>query len=134
MSTMRIKFILLILPFFIVWTACTSDSTVLPTLMPTVQLELPATPVFSLPATNTPISVEPIVDNVSELATSDAAEAEAVIEEIDREACEQALATQTELTTLQEQGQDVSELATAAAELVEELDNCEILLTPTPSN
>jgi hypothetical protein len=56
------------------------------------------------------------------------------LEEIDREACEQALATQTELTTLQEQGQDVSELATAAAELVEELDNCEILLTPTPSN
>ena len=128
---MKIKLIFLILPF-IVGTACTDDSTVLPTLMPTAHLALTATPASSLPATNTPVNVEPQVDNALESATNEAAEAEAVIEEIDREVCEQALASQAELTTLQEQGQDVSELATAAAELVEELDNCVILLTPTP--
>jgi hypothetical protein len=61
-------------------------------------------------------------------------EAEAILETLDLETCQEALATQSELETLQEQGQDVTELATAVAELIEELENCETLLTPTPLN
>jgi len=130
---MRTHIILFFLLFLTV-AACTDNNPTLPTLMPTVQIELPATPVLSLPATNTPLSAEPAIDNGLELATSEAAEADAVIEEIDRKVCQEALATQAELATLQAQGQDVAELATAAAELVEELDDCVILLTPTPFN
>ncbi len=129
----RGKIILFFLLFLAV-AACTGNNTTLPTLMPTVQIELPAPPVLSLPATNTPLSTEPATDNDPAFATNEATTAEAVIEEIDREVCQQALATQAELAALQDQGQDVAELATAAAELVEELDNCVILLTPTPFN
>ena len=102
--------------------------------MPTAQMESPPTPVLSLPATNTPISSAPAEDDASGLATSEANEAEAVIEEIDREVCEEAVTTQAELADMQAQGEDVAELATAVAELMVELGDCEILLTPTPFN
>ena len=130
---MRIKIILFFLLF---WTlaACDNDSSVLPTLMPTAQLESPPTAVLSLPATNTPVSPAPTIDGAPAVATNESDEAEAVIEEIDREVCEQAATAQAELADRQAQGKDVAELATAVAELMAELDNCEILLTPTPFN
>lgn len=102
--------------------------------MPTAQIEPSPTAVLSLPATNTPIPSTPVVDDASGLATGEANEAEAVIEEIDREVCEQAVITQAELADRQAQGEDVAELATAVAELMVELGGCEILLTPTPFN
>ena len=108
--------------------SCTTNDAPLPTLVPTAWIEATATPAPSLPATNTPPSHTP------DTAVDEANEAEALIEAIDLETCQEALATQSELENLQVQGQDVAELATAVAELIEELENCEILLTPTPLN
>ncbi len=86
------------------------------------------TPLPPLPATNTLPSdtLDSIEDGINGAGT--------VIELIDLETCQEALATQSELESLQEQGQDVAELATAVAELIEELENCETFLTPTPLN
>jgi hypothetical protein len=52
--------------------------------------------------------------------------------EIDQAVCAEALETQAELESLQEQGQDVAELATAVAELVGEMSQCASFYTPTP--
>ena len=119
MKPMKAKAVLFIV---CLWTlaGCSNSNAPLPTLIPTAWVERTATPLPSLPATNTPVHV-PEDEGV-----------EAVLEEIDRETCQEAVKTQEELEGLQAQGQDVAELATAVAELIIELDNCDILLTPTP--
>ncbi len=115
----RITFILVC---FVALSACTNSNTPLPTLAPAAHIEFVATASAPLPATNTPIPM------------TQADETDVAIEEIDREVCQDARTTQSELELLQEQGQDVTELATAVAELIEELEDCVILLTPTPFN
>lgn len=116
--------------FFCMWAivSCTSNDAPVPTLAPTAWIDVPTTPSHALPATNTPPTLP------SGPAADETSEAEAILETIDLEACREALATQSELESLQEQGQDVAELATAVAELIEELENCETGLTPTPFN
>ena len=118
---MKIK-ITLILVCVVALSACTNSNTPVPTLAPTAHIESVATPSAPLPATNTPIPM------------TQADETDVALEEIDREVCQEAVTTQSELKLLQEQGQDVTELATAVAELIAELEDCVILLTPTPFN
>lgn len=122
MKGMKAQTILLIL---FLWTmaSCTSSNGAVPTLMPTAQVGATATPFPGLPATNTPISAVGEDDN-----------GEALIEEVDLIVCREALEAQDELATRQASGQDVSELATAVAELMAEVEHCETLLTPTPLN
>jgi hypothetical protein len=123
---MKARTILLLSLWAIV--GCTNNDAPLPTLVPTAWIEATPLPALPLPATNTPPSQPP------DTAVDEEIEAEAILETLDLETCQEALATQSELEALQEQGQDVTELATAVAELIEELENCETLLTPTPLN
>ncbi len=92
-----------------------------------------------LPATNTPPAVEvesgvPDPSISPDAAASATAEIDAILQEIDLEACQQIIETQAELDALQEQGKDVTELATAVAELAIELEYCEPLLVATPES
>lgn len=121
--------------------ACTGNDPALPTYMPTAVPELITTPTTPLPPTNTPITNElatmpatPQPLTSTPIMTNDEADVDAVLQEIDQEVCQEVLTTQAELVALQEQGQDVAELVTAVAELVDELADCESLLTPTPFN
>ncbi|MCL4263403.1 MAG: hypothetical protein KJ069_09315 [Anaerolineae bacterium] len=113
--------------------ACGRDNSSLPTRVPT------AAPLISLPLTNTPFTSEieletPHAANATDSMVDDATEVDAILQEIDLEVCQQVFQTRAELDVLQEQGKDVTELATAVAELVVELAYCESLLTPTPTN
>ncbi|MAT96601.1 MAG: hypothetical protein CL608_05610 [Anaerolineaceae bacterium] len=108
--------------------ACADESTPLPTLQPT--LAPLASPV---PDTAIPATIEATGEAGSEaVPASSTPEADPALPEIDQAVCEEALKTQAELETLQEQGQDVSELATAVAELVGEMSQCASFYTPTP--
>ena len=122
MADMKVKALWIIL-FLSMFVGCTSSNTPLPTLIPTAFVEATATTLPGLPATNTPLAPTE-VDN----------QGEAVLQAVDRETCQEVVETQQELEELQAEGEDVAELATAVAELITELDNCVILLTPTPLN
>lgn len=96
-------------------------------------------PLTPLPATNTPIPSEiesemPNAVNTIGTTASDTAEIDTILQEVDLKVCAEVFETQAELETLQEAGKDVTELATAVAELAVELAYCESLLTPTPVN
>lgn len=113
--------------------ACTNEDTPLPTLQPTnVPL---ASPVPDAGDTATRDASEaPTIDEAGsvDVPANSTVEADPALQEIDQEVCAEALKTQAELETLQEQGQDVSELATAVAELVGEMSQCASFYTPTP--
>ena len=108
--------------------ACTNEETPLPTLQPTLAplaSSVPDTAIFPTPeSTGEAGSVG--------IPASSTAEADPALQEIDQAICAEALETQAELESLQEQGQDVAELATAAAELVGEMSQCASFYTPTP--
>jgi hypothetical protein len=109
--------------------ACTNTNPSPPTRMPTaIPLEDP------LPATNTPLNteIEPDIPGPANIPPDDTVEADPALQEIDAEVCREAFEKQAELEALQEQGQDVTELVTAVAELVVELSYCESFFTPTP--
>lgn len=113
--------------------ACSQNDMSLPTRVPT------ALPLPSLPPTNTPLSSEiqsemPNAVNAIDATANDAAEIDAILQEIDQEVCREVFDTQAELEALQDEGKDVAELATAVAELAVELDYCKSLITPTPVN
>lgn len=107
--------------------ACSNNDPSLPTRVPT------AMPIIPIPPTNTPISSKIEVETIND-TSSDAAEIDPVLNEIDREVCQEIFETQAELDALQKEGKDVAELATAVAELADELENCESFMTPTPNN
>ena len=112
--------------------ACSQNESPLPTRVPTA-MPLP------LPATNTPPAVEiesdvPDPTTIPDAAASAPAEIEAVLQAIDLETCQEIIETQAELNALQEEGNDVTELATAVAELALELEGCELFVTATPEN
>ena len=123
MACMKSKILFITICLWALSGCVSRNNSPVPTLIPTAWIEATATPLPALPATNTPIAT--LAANEGE---------EAILEVIDQETCQEALTTQQELEDLQAQGEDVAELATAVAELITELDNCEILLTPTPLN
>jgi hypothetical protein len=146
MLLMKAKATLIFFWLFVL-AACASKDATLPTRVPTVVLEATVAADQPLPATNTPVPMVVNGDNALPAATtvspsspntnntaSEEGDVETALQDIDQEVCQEAFAAQAELNALQEQGQDVSELATAVAELVDELAYCESLLTPTPSN
>jgi hypothetical protein len=123
MRAMKAK-IIIFFACFVAVAACTDNAAPVPTLVPTAWLEATATPLpTTLPATYTPV--------VAPLVTDETADA---LQDVDWDTCQEAVTTQQELLELQAQGQDVAELATAVAELIVELDDCVILMTPTPFN
>lgn len=108
--------------------ACTNEESPLPTLQPTI---VPlASPV---PDTALPSTIEATGEAGSlDVPANSTVEADPALPEIDQAVCAEALETQMELESLQEQGQDVTELATAVAELVGEMSQCASFYTPTP--
>ena len=112
--------------------ACTGEELPLPTLQPSL---IPlASPIPDTVDTTTRNASEATAISPTLEATGEAGtiEADPALQEIDQAVCAEALKTQAELETLQEQGQDVAELATAVAELVGEMSQCASFYTPTP--
>jgi hypothetical protein len=120
--------------------ACTNEDTPLPTGQPT--LAPLASPVPDTVDTATRDAAEatalsPTLEATGEAGSLDipansTVEADPALPEIDQAVCAEALETQAELESLQEQGQDVAELATAVAELVGEMSQCASFYTLTP--
>lgn len=108
--------------------ACANEEAPLPTLQPTLTPLASSVPNTALPPTTEATGEASSAD----VPASSTVEADPALPEIDQAVCEEALETQAELETLQEQGQDVSELATAVAELVGEMSQCASFYTPTP--
>ena len=124
MKTKRLLFLCCVLGLM----ACSTENTPLPTLQPTL-------PPLASPVPDTVIS--PTLEATGEAGSIDVpasstVEADPALPEIDQAVCEEALETQAELERLQEQGQDVAELATAVAELGGEMSKCASFYTPTP--
>ena len=123
---------LLFLCFVLGLMACTSEGTPLPTLQPTV---VPlASPIPDTGNTAPGGTSEATLVPVDEADIPATTEADPALPEIDTAVCAEAFKTQAELEDLQAQGQDVSELATAVAELVGEMSQCASFYTPTPLN
>ena len=119
-------------------------------------------PTPSLPTTVAPATIEPEASGLDEVDTvikeidieteaNDIDEVDAVIEEVDIETeandidaidtiigeidndmCQQALEFRAEIEGLAAQGEDVAELETAVIDLIQELENCSLEMTPTP--
>lgn len=104
--------------------ACGGNDERLPTQTTTATIPNQPLPTVSLPATNTPPS------NVTE--ADEFIDIDLVLEEIDRDVCQEAHEMQEEIEALLAQGIELEELATAIDELREELANCPPSLTPTP--
>jgi len=117
--------------------ACTNNETPLPTLQPTLAPLASPVPDTLNAATRDAAEATAISPATGEAGSVDmpasgTAEADPALQEIDQAVCAEALETQAELESLQAQGQDVSELATAVAELVGEISQCASFYTPTP--
>lgn len=117
--------------------ACTNEETPLPTIQPT--LAPLASPVPDTVNTATgdaseATAISPATGEAGSVAVpaNSTVEADPAMPEIDQAVCAEALKTQAELESLQAQGQDVAELATAVAELVGEMSQCASFYTPTP--
>ena len=120
--------------------ACTNEEPPLPTLQPTIVLSAsPASDTIDVatPDASEATALAPTLAATGEPGSMDVpanstAEADPALQEIDQAVCAEALKTQAELERLQEQGQDVAELATAVAELVGEMSQCASFYAPTP--
>ncbi len=133
---MKVK--LFILTYCILLLAACNNDAVIPTSQPTAVIPTPV-PTATLLTPDVESTAEPVLSTETESTQSmetptavSTLEADPELQEIDQEVCQQAMERQAELETLQEQGQDVTVLVTAVAELVGELSQCESFYTPTP--
>jgi len=120
--------------------ACSNENTSLPTAQPTLApfaSPVPGTIDMATSDAAAATVISPAVEATSESGSQDipvnsTVEADPALPDIDQAVCAEALETQAELENLQAQGQDVTELATAVAELVGEMSQCASFYTPTP--
>ena len=107
-------------------TACNNDSSaILPTLAPTTTINQPSVADdMNLPPTNTPVVPPELSDDLDAI--------DAVLQDIDNDICREAHEAWTEIKEMLAQGQDVADLEVAIVELINELDNCSLEITPTP--
>lgn len=133
---MKVK--LFILTCCILLLAACNDDVAIPTRQPTAVIPT-SIPSATQSTPNVESTPEPMLSPEPESAQSietptviSTIEADPELQEIDQEVCQRAMERQAELETLQEQGQDVTVLVTAVAELVGELSQCESFYTPTP--
>ena len=66
----------------------------------------------------------PIDDNLEDI--------DQILQEIDNDVCREAHETRAEIAALLAAGQDVADLEAAITELITELDNCSLDMTPNP--
>lgn len=100
------------------------------TIAPTASVNQPADDSSgNFPPTTTPvIPATPLpVEGSQDLEAIDA-----VLQEIDSDLCREAHEARAEIAELLAEGQDVADLETAIIELINELDNCSLEMTPGP--
>ena len=128
------QFVALLLLISLLLAACrvtdtTGSPAPLPTIAPTADNNQPQRTSVPLPPTNTPISspdvsVPDIDDNLEVI--------DQILQEIDNDVCREAHETRAEIAALLAAGQDVADLEAAITELITELDNCSLDMTPNP--